>query len=218
MSHVAPPRRPKPQRQSSARPTSPRPGRSPSPAGDFASDPNHSTVKFRLQHPGLWSYALKFGTYDATVTFDPAKIAASKVTATIRPGDILAGYPSDYVAKHKGVKSPSWEDDLANSTNFPDAKQIPAITFTPTSVEPRGEPVTKVTDDLTFNGETKPVTLDVTFARATASHPFSKTPAIRFSPARGFKRWDLGLDYLSGMIGDDASFEVGGDFIQTPPA
>ncbi len=75
-----------------------------------------------------------------------------------------------------------------------------------------------MTDDLTFNGETKPVTLDVTFARATASHPFSKTPAIRFSPARGFKRWDLGLDYLSGMIGDDASFEVGGDFIQTPPA
>jgi hypothetical protein len=36
------------------------------------------------------------------VTFDPANIAASKVTATIKASDILAGYPSDYVANHAG--------------------------------------------------------------------------------------------------------------------
>jgi polyisoprenoid-binding protein YceI len=189
-----------------------------SPAGDYASDPNHSSVEFKLQHLGLSFYTLKFRTYDATVSFDPANIAASKVTATIKPTDILAGYPSDYVANHPGTKFKTWEDDLANSTNFLDAKQFPAITFVSTSVEPGGERSAKVTGDLTLKGLTKPITLDVTFSGETASHPFSKSPALGFSAIGTFKRSDFGLDYLSGMIGDDVSVEIEGDFIQKTPA
>ncbi len=185
-----------------------------SPAGDYASDPNHSSVEFKLEHLSLSSYALKFRTYDATVSFDPANIAASKVTATIKPSDILAGYPGDYVANHPGTKFTSWEDDLANSTNFLDARQFPAITFVSTSVEPSGERSAKVTGDLTLKGVTKPVTLDVTFSGETASHPFSKVPALGFSATGRFKRSDFGVDYLKGMVGDDVAVEIEGDFIQ----
>ncbi len=185
-----------------------------SPAGEYVSDPNHSSVEFKLQHLGLSYYAMKFKSYDATVSFDPANIAASKVTATILPGNILAGYPSDYVANHKGTKFTSWEDDLANSTNFLDAKQFPTITFASTTVAASSERSAKVTGDLTLKGVTKPITLDVTFSGETAAHPFSKTPAIGFSATGTFKRSDFGLDYLSGMIGDDVSIEIEGDFIQ----
>ena len=185
-----------------------------SPAGDYASDPNHSSVEFKLQHLSLSSYALKFRTYDATVSFDPTNIAASKVTATIKPSDILAGYPGDYVANYPGTKFTSWEDDLANSSNFLDAKQFPAITFVSTSVEPSGERSAKVTGDLTLKGVTKPVTLDVTFSGETASHPFSKVPALGFSATGSFKRSDFGLDYLKSMVGDDVAVEIEGDFIQ----
>jgi len=185
-----------------------------SPAGDYASDPNHSSVEFKLEHLSLSSYALKFRTYDATVSFDPANIAASKVTATIKPSDILAGYPGDYVANHPGTKFTSWEDDLANSTNFLDARQFPAITFVSTSVETSGERSAKVTGDLTLKGVTKPVTLEVTFSGETASHPFSKVPALGFSATGSFKRSDFGVDYLKGMVGDDVAVEIEGDFIQ----
>lgn len=185
-----------------------------SPAGEYASDPNHSSITFRLQHLGLSYYTLKFRTFDATVSFDPINIAASKVTATIKPADILAGYPSDYVANHKGTKFKSWEDDLANSTNFLDAKQFPTITFTSTSLVPSGGRSAKVTGDLTLKGVTKPVTLDVTFAGETAAHPFSKVPALGFSASGSFRRSDFGLDYLKGMVGDDVSVEIEGDFIQ----
>ena len=185
-----------------------------SPAGDYASDPNHSSVEFKLEHLSLSSYALKFRTYDATVSFDPANIAASKVTATIEPSDILAGYPGDYVANHPGTKFTSWEDDLANSTNFLDARQFPAITFVSTSVEPSGERSAKVTGDLTLKGVTKPVTLEVTFSGETASHPFSKVPALGFSATGSFKRSDFGVDYLKGMVGDDVAVEIEGDFSQ----
>ena len=185
------------------------------PVGEYVSDPNHASVDFEVQHLGLSFYSLKFKTYDATVTFDPANIAASKVTATIKAADILAGYPSDYVANHAGTKFKTWEDDLANSTNFLDAGQFPTITFVSTSVEPSGERTAKVTGDLTLKGVTKPVTLDVTFAGETASHPFSKVPAIGFSATGTFKRSDFGLDYLlPAIVGDEVKVDIEGDFIQ----
>jgi polyisoprenoid-binding protein YceI len=185
-----------------------------SPAGEYVVDPTHASVEFKLHHAGLSYYGLKFRTYDATVNFDPANIAASKVSATIKASDVLAGYPADYVTNHPGTKFKSWEDDLANSTNFLDAKQFPTITFASTSVEPSGERSAKVTGDLTLKGVTKPVTLDVTFSGEVASHPFAKAPAIGFSAAGTFKRSEFGLDYLTGMIGDDVNFEIEGDFIQ----
>ena len=176
------------------KPRAPTPITIAAPAGDYASDPNHASVEFKLHHLGLSFYTLKFKTFDATVTFDPANIAASKVSATIKAADILAGYPGDYVANHTGTKFKSWEDDLANSTNFLDAGKFPTITFVSTSVEPSGERSAKVTGDLTLKGVTKPVTLDVTFSGETASHPFGKVPAIGFSATGSFKRADFGLD------------------------
>jgi len=189
------------------------------PAGEYASDPNHSSVEFKLHHLGLSFYTLKFKTFDATVSFDPANIGASKVSATIRAADILAGFPGDYVANHAGTKFSSWEDDLANSTNFLDAGKYPTITFVSTSVEPSGERSAKVTGDLTLKGVTKPVTLDVTFSGETASHPFSKVPAIGFSATGTVKRSDFGLDYLlPAIVGDEVKIEIESDFIQKTPA
>lgn len=188
-----------------------------SPAGEYVSDPNHASVGFKVQHLGLALYSLKFKTFDATVTFDPANIAASTVTASINAADILAGYPGDYVANHAGSKFTSWEDDLANSTNFLDAGQYPTITFISTSVEPSGERTAKVTGDLTLKGVTKPVTLDVTFAGETPSHPFSKAPAIGFSATGTFKRSDFGLAYLlPSIVGDEVKVDIEGDFVQKP--
>jgi polyisoprenoid-binding protein YceI len=132
--------------------TAPAPITIAAPAGDYAVDPTHASVEFKLHHLGLSYYGLKFRTYDATVSFDPANIAASKVSATIKASDILAGYPADYVTNHPGTKFKSWEDDLANSTNFLDAKQFPTITFVSTSVEPSGERSAKVTGDLYTEG------------------------------------------------------------------
>ena len=184
------------------------------PAGEYVSDPTHASVNFKVQHLGLAWYSLKFKTFDATVTFDPANIAASKVTATIKPSDLVIGYPQDYVKNHPGTKFKTWEDDVANSANLLDGGKFPTITFTSTSVEPSGERSAKVTGDLTLKGVTKPVTLDVTFSGETASHYFAKVPAIGFSAVGTFKRSDFGMEYLAGVVSDDVKVEIEGDFIQ----
>lgn len=183
------------------------------PAGDYVVDPNHASITFKVQHFGLAFYSLKFRTFDATVTFDPANIPASKVTASIKPSDLIVGYPSDYVANHPGTRFTSWEDDLVNSTNFLDAGRHPTITFVSTAVEPSGERTAKVTGDLTLKGVTRPVTLDVAFAGETPAHPFAKAPAIGFSATGVFRRSDFGLDYLVPNVGDEVHVEIEGDFI-----
>lgn len=196
-------------------PAAPAPVAITSPAGDYVVDPTHASVTFKLQHLGLANYTLRFKTYDATVSFDPANIGASKVTATIKPSDLIVGYPADYAANHPGTKFKSWEDDLANSTNFLDAGKYPTITFTSTAVEASGERTAKVTGDLTLKGVTKPVVLDVTFAGENPAHPFAKVPAIGFSATATFKRSDFGLDYLlPAIVGDDVQVEIEGDFVQ----
>lgn len=189
------------------------------PAGDYAVDPTHASINASLQHLGLSYYTIRFKTYDATVTFDPANIAASKVTATVKPSDIIVGYPADYKAGHPQSKFTSWEDDLANSTNFLDASQFPTATFVSTSVTPSGERSATVTGDLTIKGVTKPFTLEATFAGESASHPFANVPAIGFSAKGTFKRSDFGLSGLPAAVaGDDVTLTIEGDFIQKPAA
>jgi polyisoprenoid-binding protein YceI len=188
------------------------------PAGEYVSDPTHSSVTFKVQHMGLAYYTLGFKTFDATVTFDPANLTASKVTAKIAAADIQPFYKGDYKGTHAQSKFASWEDDLANSTNFLDAKAFPEITFVSTAVEVTGARTGKVTGELTLKGVTKPVVLDVTFAGENPSHPMAKGPAIGFSATGSFKRSDYGLSYLvqQGMVGDDVSFAIEGDFLQKP--
>lgn len=201
-----------------AAPAAPVPVAIAAPAGEYVSDPTHASITWKLQHLGLADYVAKFRTFDATVTLDPANIANSKVVATIKPSDVAANYAGDYKAGHPGSRFANWEDDLANSTNFLNAAEFPEITFASTAVEVTGERTANVTGDLTLLGVTNPVTLAVEFAGETDSHPFTKAPALGFSATGTFKRSDFGSTYLSGMIGDEITVLIEGDFLQKPAA
>ncbi|MDP3740582.1 MAG: YceI family protein [Hyphomonadaceae bacterium] len=199
-----------------AAPAAPTPISIAAPSGDYVSDVNHSSITFKLQHLGLSHYTMRFRTFDATVSFDPANIPASKVVAKVKPTDILVGFPGDYVRNHPGTRFTSWEGDLANSSNFLNTERFPEISFASTAVEVTGERTAKVTGDLTLLGVTKLISLDVTFSGETDAHPFAKVPAIGLSATGSFKRSDFGLTYLSqgGMVGDVVEMSIEGDFIE----
>jgi polyisoprenoid-binding protein YceI len=188
------------------------------PAGEYIADPTHSSITWQLKHLGLSDYTAKFKTFDATVTLDPANIANSKVVATVKASDVAANYAGDYKAGHPQSRFASWDDDLANSTNFLNGGEFPVITFASTGVEVTGERTAKVTGDLTLLGVTKPITLDVTFGGETDSHPFTKAPALGFSATGTFKRSDFGSTAMQGMIGDDITVIIESDFVQKPAA
>ncbi len=201
-----------------AAPAAPVPVAITAPAGEYVADPTHSSITWKLQHLGLADYTAKFRTFDATVTLDPANIANSKVVATVKASDVAANFAGDYKGTHPQSRFASWDDDLANSTNFLNGGEFPTISFASTSTEVTGERTAKVTGDLTLLGVTKPVTLDVELAGETDSHPFTKAPAIGFSATGVFKRSDFGSTAMQGMIGDEITVLIEGDFVQKPAA
>jgi len=184
------------------------------PAGDYGLDLTHGSVTFKVSHMGLSNYTARFAKWDATITFDPANLTASKVVATIDPTSVKTDYPGDYKKSHAQTGFKSWDEDLSKSDKFFNSGKFPAITFTSTKVETTGEKTGKVTGDLTLLGVTKPVTLDVTFNGSKNPHPFVPAAAIGFSATGSIKRSDFGVAFPPGPVGDDVSIIIEGEFIQ----
>jgi len=184
------------------------------PAGDYGLEPTHGSVTFKVSHLGLSNYTARFAKWDATITFDPANLTASKVVATIDPTSVKTDYPGDYKKTHAKTGFKSWDEDLAKSDKFFNAGKFPTVTFTSTKVETTGATTGKVTGDLTLLGVTKPVTLDVTFNGSKNPHPFVPAAAIGFSATGALKRSDFGVAFPPGPVGDDVQVIIEGEFIQ----
>src|SRR6202012_5357509 len=101
-------------------------------------------VDFAIKHMALSNVHGRFGTVDATLTWNEADPTKSSVNATI-----------DVTGVDTGV--PNRDNDLKGAKFF-DVANNPKATFTSTSVEKSGSGY-KVNGNLTIKGATKPVTL-----------------------------------------------------------
>ena len=170
------------------------------PAGTFKLDPTHASVTWKVLHMGLANYTARFTKLDATLTFDPAKPEASKLTASIDPMSIRTDYPF--------VEKENFDKVLAESAKWFNAGVAKTITFTSTNVKMTGAKTADVTGDLTLLGVTKPVTLKVTFNGGMAAHPFTKKPAVGFSATGIVKRSEFGMKTNIPMISDDVALLI----------
>jgi polyisoprenoid-binding protein YceI/carbon monoxide dehydrogenase subunit G len=154
------------------------------PAGDYSLEKHHATLTFRVDHLGFSNYTAQFKRFDAQLTFDPANLAASTVTATVDPRSLdLVNPPAGFV---ETLLSAAWLD----------AKQFPQMTFKSTKVEQTAVNKVRVTGDFTLHGVTKPITLDATFNGGYAGlAQFDPNARIGFSARGVFNRSDFGISY-----------------------
>ena len=184
------------------------------PAGTYALDKSHATVTFQVMHLGLSNYTARFTDFDATLTFDPANPTASSVTATINPASVETDYPGDYRATHRDSAYQSWDQDLAQNPVWFNAGAHPTITFQSTGLTLTGERTGTMTGDLTFLGQTHPVTLDVTFNGELTPHPFRPTQAaIGFSARGSLTRSTWGMGNYVPNIADQVNLIIEAEFI-----
>lgn len=174
------------------------------PAGVYALDKYHASVTWKVSHLGLSNYTARFKTLDAEVTFDPADITKSKVTATIDPASV----ETDFVP----TPEKDFNEKLAKGEDWLNAGKYPKITFASTKIEVTGENTGKIHGDLTFLGVTKPVVLDAVFNGGYAEHPFTKQPAMGFSAKGSLKRSDFGFSTYLPAIGDEVAFDIEVEF------
>jgi len=116
-------------------------------AGPWLVDKTHSQVGFSVKHMMVSNVHGEFGSYEATVDFDPASPTALSIEATIDVNSVSTRDTS--------------RDKHLRSADFFDVANHPTLTFKSKKVTKIADGHLQVTGDLTIRGVTKEITLDV---------------------------------------------------------
>lgn len=157
-------------------------------------DPAHSGVEFQIRHLGVSNVHGSLTGLKGTVQLDEKDVTKSSVNATIETSTVSTSND----ARDKHLKSPE----------FFDVGKFPQMTFKSTSFSNAGGKL-RMTGDLTLDGVTKPVTLDVDGPAPPQKGMGGKTVS-GFSATGTLKRSDynFGAKYGPPMIGDDVKFTI----------
>ncbi|MEC6908070.1 YceI family protein [Photobacterium piscicola] len=118
-------------------------------ADDYKIDTSgsHASIQFRIQHLGYSWLVGRFNTFDGQFSYDENQPEASKVTVNIE----TASVDSNHAERDKHLRS----KDFLNVDKFPKAS------FVSRSFKDLGNGKATMIGDLTLNGVTKPVTINV---------------------------------------------------------
>jgi polyisoprenoid-binding protein YceI len=157
-------------------------------------DPAHSSVEFVVRHMSVSNVHGSLTGIKGTVLLDPKNIEKSSVSATIDTKTVNTGVD----ARDTHLKSPDFFD-VANN---------PVIAFKSTGVSNVGGKL-KLMGDLTINGMTKNVTLDLDGPAPEMKNQQGK-PISGFSATGLLHRSDFkfGPKFPAAVVGEDIKFTI----------
>jgi polyisoprenoid-binding protein YceI len=148
-------------------------------AGTWPLDATHSGVHFKVRHIGLSSVHGRFNRFGATLAV----------------GDTLADTRVEAAIEMSSVDTNQRDRDAhLLGTDFFSADQHPLMTFRSTGVRAAGEGEYTLDGELTLNGITRPVTLDVEF-NGVETYPVDGSTHAGFSATTTVSRDDFGIDF-----------------------
>jgi polyisoprenoid-binding protein YceI len=161
-------------------------------AGEYSFDPAHSFAEFIVQHIMVGQVRGRFDSNKGTI-----RIAEDPLLSSI---EVSIDTPS--ISTHNKDR----DTDL-RSERFFDVEKFPKITFSSTGI--KTEPGGRYTVDgnLTVRGDTRPVSLAVTFS-GIVGDPWGKTRAA-FQAETGINRKEFGL--MADLERETGGFLVGKD-------
>ena len=169
-------------------------------AGTYQADPGHTLIGWNVNHFGFTDYFGIFGDVSGTLVLDPEAPGAAKIDIIIPVSKVTTA--STGLTGHllRAGKDGGIPDFFGPSPS--DARYVS------TQVIPRESGIeATVIGDLTLNGVTKPVTLEVIFSGA-GTNPFSKKATVGFKGQADIKRSDFGIAYGIPMVSDEVSLTI----------
>ena len=169
-------------------------------ADTYKFDKPHTKILFFWNHVGLSNQSGRFDDFEGELVFDQEKLENSRVEVTIKTASV-------------DTDVPALDEDLL-SENFFNASKHPTITFVSKQVRQTGTKTGQVMGDLTANGVTKPVTLDVTF-NFKGVHPLSPylekykdAEYVGFSARARVLRSEFGLGRFAPLTSDEIDIVI----------
>jgi polyisoprenoid-binding protein YceI len=169
-------------------------------AGTYAADAGHTMVVWKVDHFGFSDYTGIFGDVTGTLVIDPANPAAAKVDVTIPVAKVTtasAGLTSHLLRAGKDGGKPDFFGPAPADAKFVSTSVV---------LDDDGDEA-KVTGNLTLNGVTRPVTLDVDFHGA-GNNPMNKKATVGFEAEGKIRRSDFGITYAIPMVSDEVELEI----------
>jgi polyisoprenoid-binding protein YceI len=146
-------------------------------AGAYTLDESHAAVIVRVSHLGYSQSVFRFDRVKGSLTWDPAAIEKSQLSASVETGSITTN-----------VKG--FADELTGD-NFLKSKTSPQATFVSTSFKPTDKTRGKVEGQFTLMGKTKPIVFDVELVGAGKG--FGGKPRIGVHAVATINPQDYGL-------------------------
>lgn len=154
-------------------------------SGTWNLDKAHTSVGFVVRHLGLSKVRGRFDGFDGHVVVGE-DLASTSVSVEIQMGTASTGNAD--------------RDAHLASSDFFNIEMNPMMIFRSTSIEGQGEEYT-MTGELTINGITKPIELDVEFF-GTSTNPMSQATHAGFSATGSLLRKDFGITFNAPIGGD----------------
>lgn len=163
-------------------------------------DIGHSGVNFAVRHMVFAKVRGRFRDWQASLSYDPANLAAASVNVEIDAGSIDTGVAD--------------RDKHLRSADFFDVEKFPTMTFKSKRVEKPSSEGFQLVGDLSLHGVTKEVTLDVEIG-GRQKDPWG-SERVGYSATTRIDRKDFGLTWNQAleaggiMVGDrvDITLEV----------
>lgn len=176
-------------------------------AGTYSADPHHTLVSWEVDHLGFTPYFGLFGDITGKLVIDPKNPAAAKVDITIPVSKVTTASAALTAHLLKAPAQPGGKADF-----FGAAPADARFVSTSVVVGKDGDEA-KVTGNLTLNGITKPVTLDVDFYGAGKMPPaMGGSENIGFEAETTIKRSDFGIDMGLPMVSDAVKLKIAAGF------
>lgn len=167
-------------------------------ADDYAVDPIHSSVLFKIKHMDTaWFYG-RFNKSSGAVKTDAGAPTELSISVDAESVD------TNNDARNEHLRGP----------DFFDTKQFPQINFKSTAIKAGEKPDTfEVAGELTLHGTTKPITLTLT--KTGQGKNVQGKSIIGFETSFTIKRSEFGMSgYVDKGIGDDVTLMISLEAIQ----
>jgi polyisoprenoid-binding protein YceI len=167
----------------------------------WTNDDAHSQLGFTVSHLGIADVSGTFNDFDVKITSAKLDFSDAVVELTAKTASIDTRVED----RDKHLMSP----------DFFDVEKYPTLNFKSTSIKKAGKNRYKLSGNLTLNGVTKPVTMDMVY-NGTVENPMSKKQTVAFQVTGTIKRADfnLGSGFPAPMISDEVRIKADGEFIQ----
>jgi polyisoprenoid-binding protein YceI len=157
-------------------------------------DLDHVSVHWSIGHGGFSKVTGQFRQINkASLIFDRDDVSKSKVSVEVEAASLDSNH--------------YFRDNWARSEACLNVWKFKTITFESTAVEKTGNNTGKLTGNVTMHGETKPITMNVTYNKG-GKHLSGKYSIDGFTATGSIKRSDFGMKAFIPWIGDEIEFVI----------